>query len=152
MNDLNEQLLEAWLKLSSTVSNERIVTDMPYNESVICYHLYYHQIRDPGSCLTATDLCRETKMLKSQMNRTLTRMEQKHVIRRERSTEDKRCIFIALDPEQTKLFQKQHQKILKIIDQMIEKIGYEQAEQILSAFLITIHAAEDIMLGERNCL
>ncbi len=33
---MNEKLLEAWLRLSTILSNDRIVSEMPYNEALIC--------------------------------------------------------------------------------------------------------------------
>ncbi len=72
--ELDERLLCAWLRLTTVISNERVVTAMPYNEALICNIL--DQEAD-GVPLTATDLCEKTKMLKSQMNRTLNSMEKK---------------------------------------------------------------------------
>ena len=63
MKGLNEELLEAWLRLSRVINNERIVSDMPYNESVICNILYREQVKNPGEYLTATDLCRELSLI-----------------------------------------------------------------------------------------
>lgn len=36
MKGFNEELLSAWLRLSNTICNERIVTQLPYNEALIC--------------------------------------------------------------------------------------------------------------------
>ena len=73
MDSLNENLLNAWLRLSTSINNPRIVSEMTYNESLVCNILYNHS----ESEITATDLCNATKMLKSQMNRTLNQLEKK---------------------------------------------------------------------------
>lgn len=86
---MNEELLEAWLRLSTILCNDRIVSEMPYNEALICNILYRRQRQDKKGTTTATDLCRQTKMLKSQMNRTLQSMEDKKIITRRRSDTDK---------------------------------------------------------------
>ena len=31
----NEQVLEAWLQMTTVINNERITPDLPYNESMI---------------------------------------------------------------------------------------------------------------------
>ena len=64
----NEQVLEAWLQMTTVINNERITSDLPYNESMICRYLYQNQDEN----VTATDLCNYMRMQKSQMNRTLT--------------------------------------------------------------------------------
>ena len=76
MKDTNEKILDAWVQLIMAVNSERLVTDMPFNEAVICNLLY----RNKDLKMTATDLCEITGMQKSQMNRTLTAMESKDII------------------------------------------------------------------------
>lgn len=124
---LSEELLRAWLRLSLDIINERLVSEMPYKEALICSLLY----RNPDKRYTATDLCAETKTLKSQMNRTLNSMEEKKLIRRERSTQDKRQVFITLDTEQADLYKRQHAKILQLVDTVIEKFGKEKTTEII---------------------
>ena len=67
----NEALLGAWLRLSTSINNSRLVTELPYNESLICNVLYRNDLLHNEKKLTATELCAETKILKSQMNRSL---------------------------------------------------------------------------------
>lgn len=69
----NEQVLEAWLQMTTVINNERITPDLPYNESMICRYLYQNQDIN----VIATDLCNYMRMQKSQMNRTLTSMEKR---------------------------------------------------------------------------
>ena len=71
MENLNEKLLAAWLKMSSVVNNERIVSTIPYNEAHVCNLLYRQQLESPESYLTVTELCAQTRILKSQMNKVL---------------------------------------------------------------------------------
>lgn len=76
MDNLHESLLNSWLRLSTSINNARLVSEMTYNESLIC-NILYNQSKTVNKYLTATDLCRMTNMLKSQMNRTLTQLEKK---------------------------------------------------------------------------
>lgn len=128
---LNEVLLGAWLKISTAINNSRLVSEMSYNESLICNILYRNATEYPDQKLTATDLCAETKILKSQMNRILTQLEEKNLITRERSLEDKRKIYVCLTSEQSNAYLKQHAQILKLLDDIIEKLGEEQTKEII---------------------
>lgn len=131
MNELSEELLYTWLKLSSSIINNRLTCDMPYNESLICNILYRNQKLHPEKKLTATELCNETKILKSQMNRTLNQMEKKNLIVRQRSDKDRRNIFISMNPQQAELYVVQHEKILKLVDSIIDDLGKEPTRQLI---------------------
>ena len=145
MGDINERLLDAWLSLSTSINNERLVSDMTYNESLICNLLYRNQINHPEKNLTATDLCNKTKMLKSQMNRTLNSLEEKKIVIRERSKIDKRKVFIKFDMAQANAYKNQHLKILKLVDAVIEKFGKEKAVEIVNLFNKISEIAEEVM-------
>ena len=61
-NDAGERLLSAWLTLSSTLWNERIVTGMTFNEAFVC-----NLVEDLGEekALHAADIVEEiTQSLK----------------------------------------------------------------------------------------
>ena len=131
---LSETLLSSWLKLSTTINHSRIVSALSYNESLICGVLTRHMASGQNKPLTATDLCRETKMLKSQMNRTLNQLEEKLMIQRERSTKDKRQVYILLNPEQANIFQKQHQDILDSVEHIVDELGTKEATQAVILF------------------
>ena len=138
----NEALLRAWLRVSTSVINTRIVSEMSYKESLVCNILY--QSSKDGKSLTATELCQATKMLKSQMNRTLNLLEQKQMIIRERSATDKRQVLITFNMAQAGQYEKQHQDILAIIDHIIEKLGPEETSEAISLLLKIADAADSI--------
>lgn len=143
MENLNEELLYTWLKLSSSIINDRLTSDMPYNESLICNILYRAQKLNPEKKLTATELCNETHMLKSQMNRTLNQMERKNLIVRERSSQDRRNIFISMNPQQAEVYVAQHEKILKLVDSIINNIGQEQSQLLIELLSKVSHFANE---------
>jgi len=136
MDNLHESLLNSWLRLSTSINNARLVSEMTYNESLIC-NILYNQSKTNRSPITATELCQMTNMLKSQMNRTLTHLENKNMITRERSEVDKRQILITMNLEQCHTYEKQHAQILKILDAVIANLGEEKT-------LITIHTLNQI--------
>lgn len=143
MDQKIEEVLNAWLYLSITVSNNRLVSDMPLNEAVICHLLYRSQIHQPDVSMTATDLCRATKMLKSQMNRTLQSMEEKGLIYRERSSLDKRQVHVFINHD-SPLYQTMHTKALKLVEQFMAQIGMEKADDIIRLFTIIADTADEV--------
>lgn len=141
MNNKNEQVLEAWLQMTTAINNEKITQDLPYNESMICRYLYQNQHQN----VTATDLCDWMRMQKSQMNRTLTNMEKKDLITRVRSEEDNRKIYVTLNDEMIRVYKNQHQKILKIVDELFDKIGYEKQDEVIDLFELIAKTARQML-------
>ncbi len=139
MSNLNEQILDAWIQLTTVIDNNRIVSEMPLNEALICRILSERGEKN----ITATYLCELTKMQKSQMNRTLTSMEEKGWIERKRSEEDKRQIFVTLNEEQSAFYREQHEHVLKVVEKLIACIGEEKATQALELFTLISKIAEE---------
>lgn len=126
---INEKILSAWLKMILAVDSERVVSELSYNESIICNVLYSNLDKE----MTATELCTITKMQKSLMNRTLNSLELKQLIKKERSEKDKREIVIQLVDNPNSLFMKQHTSTLAYVDKIIEHLG-EKSEEIINIF------------------
>ena len=126
---INEKILSAWLKMILAVDSERVVSELSYNESIICNVLYSNLDKE----MTATELCTITKMQKSLMNRTLNSLEEKQLIKKERSEKDKREIVIQLVDNPNSLFMKQHTSTLAYVDKIIEHLG-EKSEEIINIF------------------
>ena len=126
---INEKILSAWLKMILAVDSERVVSELSYNESIICNVLY----SNPDKEMTATELCTITKMQKSLMNRTLNSLEVKKLIKKERSEKDKREIVIQLVDNPNSLFMKQHTSTLEYVDKIIKHLG-EKSEEVINIF------------------
>lgn len=148
MTKINEDLLDAWLRLSISVNNPRLVTEITYNESLICNILYKHAHNQEETPLTATDLCRMTNMLKSQMNRTLNQLEEKELISRERSTIDKRQVYVTMNMEQCHIYETQHEQILSILDAVIHNLGKERSLEAIKLLNSISEVAEQLNLGK----
>ena len=147
MNNLNEYLLSAWLQLSTSINNTRVVSELTYNESLICNILYNNTKHNSDKKLTATDLCNTTKMLKSQMNRTLNQLEQRNLITKERSSLDKRCIYITMNEAQKSAYETQHKRILQIINSIVLNIGETESRKAADLFLTIAKIADSLNLG-----
>lgn len=125
---IGDDLLEAWLNLSSTLWNTRIVTSMTFNEAHVLGILLRHDAEaDP---ITATDLIRRTRLLKSQMNKILTTLEKQQMISRVRAESDKRLIYIYLTQKGKHAYLDEHKKAEGILSELIERLGEQRAANL----------------------
>ena len=145
MQNINEKILGAWLKLSTSICNERIVSELPYNESLICGILHRNAKDHPEIKITATDLCEKTNIQKSQMNRILNTLEDKGLIFRRRSEKDKRQVYVSMNMENAEVYERQHKNILRVVDEIIEKVGKEKADEIVQLFTLISNKAKEVM-------
>ena len=138
-----DKLLDAWLDLSSTLWNTRIVNSMTYNEAHIMGILLRFSSQEHP--LTATDLIRRTRLLKSQMNKILTSLENQGYITRLRAKEDKRLIHIHLTPAGKTAYLEEHKGVEDILRQLVEKLGAERSIAIARELCDVTDALGDII-------
>lgn len=62
---------------------------------------------------------------------------------RTRSSGDKRKIYVTLNEEQIKVYENEHERILKIVDKLIERVGKENAQKALELFELIAHIAKE---------
>ena len=141
-----ERLLSAWLTLSSTLWNERVVSGMTFNEAFVCNLLSHQAEEAPDQPLTATALCERTRLLKSQMNKVLSEKEKKGYIQRLRSTQDKRQIFLRLTDEGKQAYAKEHAGITAILTALVAELGEKRTLQIADAVDDVSHALQKLDL------
>ena len=134
---LNEEALATWLQLSNTIDNQRVIDALPYNEALVCGLL-------AGGCRTASDLCAETRILKSQMTVILNSLEAKGVLHRQRSQRDKRCIELYLLPEGAARYADGHRQALALVDRLIDAMGEEKVRTMLPMLRQVIEIFDDI--------
>lgn len=127
--NLEERLLTAWLNMSYSIRANRIISSFSFNE-IILYNILYKNYQSSSSPLTATDLCMETKLLKSQINRILTSMESKGYIRRLRSEEDKRKVYVLLNEETLNIYLSEHQKVISLMSKIQNTMGYDDMSEL----------------------
>ena len=63
---IEEELLSAWMSMSLNIRGNRLLTSLSFNEIVVCSFLY-RNMKEGEELLTATDLCSQTKLLKSHL-------------------------------------------------------------------------------------
>ena len=77
------------------------------------------------------------------MNRTLNHLEEIGIISRERSSQDKRRVFISLNKSQTSKYELQHEKILALLESIIDKLGNERVFQTIEVLNTISNIADD---------
>ena len=135
---INEKILSSWLKMILAVDSERVASKLSYNESVICNVLYTNKDEE----MTATEFCSITNMQKSLMNRTLNSLELKELVKRVRSTKDKREIVIQLVDSPNSLFMKQHKKTLEYVEKIVGQLG-EKTDEVVNIFEMIAKIAQE---------
>lgn len=140
---LNEELLSAWLRLGVVVDNQRLVSDMPFNEVLVCGILLRAQER--GRALTASDLCAQTRILKSQMNALLNSLEKKGYLLRQRSQTDLRRVELSLLPAGADCYLESHRQTLTLVDRLIASMGPSSIETLVPLLLQAADSFDQIL-------
>lgn len=122
-----DKLLDAWLNLTSSLWNTRLVSSMTYNEAHILGLLLRYEENGP---LTATALIRRTRLLKSQMNKVLTALESQGYVTRSRSQADRRVIELRLTPEGKAAYREEHRNVEAILSKLLDRIGEDRALRV----------------------
>ena len=134
---LEEELLAVWLRLTSVIDNQRLAAShisegqetLSFNEAMVCGLLAKAQTA--GACLTASDLCRQTCILKSQMNAILRSLERKGFVSRCKSGQDRRRIELRLLPEGAGPYRECHRRSVAIVRGLIDRLGEQEARSLL---------------------
>jgi len=128
---MQEELLHAWMQMSVFIRGNRLLSEFSFNEIMICGQLFRQQ-ETGASPLTATELGERINLLKSQINRILTQMENRNWIERIRSTRDKRVVYIHLTEIGREYYLKEHEKVLEILNEVHRELGSEKTMVLTS--------------------
>lgn len=128
-NEQMERLLLSWLNMEMSIRGNRVLTDMSFNEMIVCNYLLRYQSR--GERLTATDLCEQMHLLKSQMNSMIAGMETRGYVTRVRSDNDRRKSYVELTEAGEAEYRKEHQLIVKITQAIVDEIGEADVTQLI---------------------
>lgn len=139
--EINEMLLSSWLGLSAAVRNDRMVKSMSFNEIFVC-NILSNAPTDIE--VSAGDIAVKTGMLKSQVNRVLTDLENKGFISRCGCAADKRKTLLTLTKAGKEAYQKEHGDILLILDNLRKRLGDEEITRATLMFGQIAEAMQDI--------
>ena len=128
MDETREDLLRAWMAMGAYIRGNRLLQDLSMNEMLVCNVLADQAPDQPP--VTATELCQRTQLLKSQINRILTSMEDRDLIQRTRSPEDRRVVYIRLREEALPRYQREHAHVLTVLEAVRSALGEEDTRQL----------------------
>ncbi len=125
--ELQEQMLTAWIGLNALLKDSRVTRGMSYNEAV-AMKLVYNQYQKDGVGRTAVQrIVKETRMLKSLVNRTVNALCSEGYLIKERDGEDARNLFVRPRPERLEAFLTVHRHSLQMVQSVINVIGEKDA-------------------------
>ena len=134
MNDqqLQNELILAWVRLSGIIKNNRITTTLKYNEAIVMLTVYSRYLKDGVGLTSVQDIIKETGMLKSLVNRTLGELESQGLIVFEKGTVDRRTKFVKCVKEKLEVFLSVHNTSLGVSQKIIDIIGCEDAKAFIN--------------------
>ena len=138
-----EQLLEAWMAMEVCIRGNRLLSEFSMNEMLVCNTLY-NRMKTGGDPVTATELCRRTRLLKSQMNRLLSSMEYDGLIRRDRNPADKRESYVYLCEEALPRYLKEHEHVLNIVGAVCSALGEEDTRALAGLMHKAAHTVNQL--------
>lgn len=124
-------LLRAWVQLSGILKNSRFTKELPYNEAIVMLLLYEQYVTDGMGILSIREITVNTKMLKSQVNRTVNSLESKGLLQRCEGCGDRRVGYVRCVEDQLSVFLQVHNSSLQIAQKIIDIIGAEDAESFI---------------------
>ncbi len=125
---LENELISAWVRLSSIVKNNRMTKDLKYNEAIIMLSVYKRYVVDGVGLTSVKDIINETGMLKSLVNRTLGELKKKGLINFVAGEKDRRTKFVVCVTEKLDTFLAVHNNSRSAANNIIEIIGKDDAE------------------------
>ena len=129
---LQNELILAWVRLSGIIKNNRITTTLKYNEAVVMLTVYSRYLKDGVGLTSVQDIIKETGMLKSLVNRTLGELESQGLIVFEKGTVDRRTKFVKCVKEKLEVFLSVHNTSLGVSQNIIDIIGSEDAKAFIN--------------------
>ena len=137
--ETSEALLSAWLELTANIRGNRILRDLSLNEIMVLRHL----IREGGEeGMTASALGSRLKLLKSQMHKVLSGLEERGYIGRRRSGGDARYVSVLPTGAGVDAYNSEHGKIMRLMDHVVASLGEENAVTLTKLIREAVSAAE----------
>ncbi len=143
MDTTSEELLAVWLRLSNSINNQRLVTGLSFHQAQVCGLLVRAQ--EEGRSLTAKELCRRTRILKSQMNAILGSLERQGYLQRRTDPRDRRQAELLLLPAGLAAYQDSHRRVLELVDQLVASMGRRQVRDMIPLLRRTADTFDQIL-------
>lgn len=128
MENLEERIITAWVKLTGVLKNTRITQGMIYNEAIVMNIVYNRYEEDSEGLVSFKEIVEKTHMLKSLVNRTIDSLAQKGYLEKT-DGKDKRTTFVRA--ANLDAYLEEHEKTLTLVRGIVKTIGVEDAETFI---------------------
>ena len=130
INETDEALITAWVRLTGVLKNGRLTEGLMYNEAIVMLIAYKRFLRDGEGLVSFSELVNETHMLKSHMHRTIASLTEKRLLEKVKGT-DRRTTFVRPIKENLEAFLKVHANSLEIAKDVRRIIGDDDVNAFL---------------------
>lgn len=124
---LEDELIDAWVLLTSTLKNTRLTNGMIYNEAIIMLFAYRKYRTDGEEAISFREIADKTKMAKSLVNRTIDALVGKNLLERV-AGQDRRTTYVRPVAKNLSVFLNVHRQSLALAHTIVDIIGEEDAE------------------------
>ena len=148
---LNEDIVLSWVHLSAILKNSRVTNGLAYNEAVVMLLLYNEYRASGKGILPFSRIVEETRMLKSQANRTVASLEEKGFVTKLCGSRDKRAVYVSASPDCMDKFLAVHSQSLALANGICNIIGEEDARVFVRIVeKIVARAGDENLLREQE--
>ncbi len=130
---LSEAFIDAWLELDMVVRENRWMDGLTLNEIAVFHYLMLAEANG-RDYITATELGRRMRLLKSQINGLLNKLFDRELLSRTRSRRDGRMYEIRMTEKGRTLYQQEHARMLDLVQKIIALLGVEEADAMVKGF------------------
>lgn len=127
MEDNSLALIQSWVQLSGILKNSRFTKELPYNESIVMLQLY----QAGGNPISMKEIITNTRMLKSQVNRTVNALEAKGLLERCDGEGDRRLGYVRSVQDKLDVFLQVHASSMEIAKSISLIIGPEDTQAFI---------------------
>jgi DNA-binding MarR family transcriptional regulator len=135
-NQQRDQLFEVLNKLRKTKHTMPTFDGLPQGEFIMM-HMISHSMHDQNdngddSGIKASDLSSRLHMSKPAVSQMLNSLEDKGFVERKVKKNDRRVVLISLTESGNRLMEENHQKLIALVDVIIEKFGETDMKTLIS--------------------
>lgn len=127
MQDRSLELIRAWVQLSGILKNSRFTKGLGYNEAIVMLQL----LEAGGEPVSIKDITSSTRMLKSQVNRTINTLISKGLLERCEGSGDRRIGYVRAVPKEMDAFMQVHASSMEIAKNISDIIGPEDTQAFI---------------------
>lgn len=138
-----EELINAWIRLSVSLRNDKITKNLTFNEAIVCNFIFnYEKLHNKP--MQIKELCEKASMTKPLMNRVLNDLEIKGMVIREKNTKDMRNVYVRLKSDQVVRYKSEHLNSMRVAKNVADLIG-EDIHKVISIFNKVADAIDELL-------